>query len=287
MIDLFAWLKIRQESCSNETRHSRACAAARARKFGDQVSTKIKPKSHDVAVTISHSARTVLTSYWVHSGMARHSSTKSIALLSRFDDFALAPKRCRRRLAKFRKDFLPSHVCFGREVASIALVPNGPAVGVAKIAWQQRHRCAGRVDHRSDRFQKGACQVPPSACFFPRRVELVKALCCVGGPMYAYLETVTGDGQPRKSPCEIDLRSKEAVGRRLKTLRLGFRGSAQAQMTVKIGGTPGRSQTWANYETGDNRRPEVEVGQIISSKFGVNILWIYDGNEALCAARNL
>ena len=56
-------------------------------------------------------------------------------------------------------------------------------------------------------------------------------------------------------------------------------------MTVKIGGTPG-GQTWANYETGD-RRPEVEVGQIISSKFGVNILWIYDGRPGICAARNL
>ena len=74
---------------------------------------------------------------------------------------------------------------------------------------------------------------------------------------------------------EIDAKSPQAVGRRLKALRIGL-GHTQGFMAHRLGSST-TGQMWANYEAG--RIPPHPTVQKIAQIFGFSILWIYDGRE--------
>jgi transcriptional regulator with XRE-family HTH domain len=73
---------------------------------------------------------------------------------------------------------------------------------------------------------------------------------------------------------QIDPRSREAVGLRLRALRMGL-GFTLAYMASRIE-SRASPQLWANYERGD-RMPRYPTLLEISRIFGVSILWILEG----------
>jgi transcriptional regulator with XRE-family HTH domain len=91
--------------------------------------------------------------------------------------------------------------------------------------------------------------------------------------MFAYLEQSFPMARGTKP---IDPRSREAVAKRLKALRMGL-GRSQAEMARPLGSSTS-GQLWGNYEDG-SQFPRYDILRKITEKFGFSILWIMDGSE--------
>ena len=91
--------------------------------------------------------------------------------------------------------------------------------------------------------------------------------------MYAFLKEF---GPMARGTRSDDPHSRQAIGKRLKTMRCGL-GFSGEYMSKRIG-SASQGQSWGNYEK-SHRLPRYETLETIAQKFGFPILWILHGRE--------